>query len=141
MPDIANTCTVWDLRVNLLDHVDTIGTRQTHVHYDDLEVNILNRPQCLAGSSQCSDGIAVIRQSTAEQIPNGRLVFDNKYLWNVKQLATPHRFKVKHSDVHENEAFGTNDLHGSPTNFVNYLGSNRCPYLGHDLGGQYCGPW
>jgi hypothetical protein len=85
---------VWDLRVNLSDHVDTIGIRQTHVHYDDLEVNILNRPQCLAGSSQCSDGIAVIRQSTADKMPNGRLVFNNKYLWNVEQLVTPHRLQV-----------------------------------------------
>ena len=52
--------------MNLSDHVDAIGIRQTHVHYDDLEVNILNRPQCLAGSSQCSDGIAGTCQSMAE---------------------------------------------------------------------------
>ena len=52
------------LGVNLPDHVDTIGIRQTHVNYDRLEVNILNRSQRLAGRSQRSDGIAVIRQGT-----------------------------------------------------------------------------
>ncbi len=78
-----------DIAVNLSDHVDTIGIRQTNVHYDDLEVNILNRPQCLAGRSQCSDRIPVIPQSTPEQVPDGRLVFDNQYLWNIAQLATP----------------------------------------------------
>ena len=77
--------------MNLSDHVDTIGIRQTNVHYDDLEVNILNRPQCFSGSSHCSDRIAVIRQSTSEKMPDGRLVFDNKYLWNIEQLVTPYR--------------------------------------------------
>ncbi len=107
---------MWDIKVNLSDHVDTIGIRQTNVDYDDFEVDILNRPQCFAGSSQCSDGIAVIRQSTPEQIPNGRLVFNNKYLWNIEQLATPYRLQMQHSDCHKNGAFRNNDLQKSPIN-------------------------
>ena len=124
---------MWDINVNLSDYVDTVGIRQTNVDYDDFEVDILNRPQGLAGSSQCSDGIAVIRQSTPDQIPNGRLVFNNKYLWNIEQLATPYRLQMQHSGCHKNGAFGNYDLHESPINFVNYLGSNRCTSLGHHL--------
>ena len=85
---------MWDISVNLSDHVDTIGIRQTHVHDDGLEVNILNSPQCFAGSSQGSDAIPVICQSTTEQMPNGRFIFNNKYLWNVEQLAPPQRLQM-----------------------------------------------